>query len=291
MRTVKTAIAVALTIFISQLLHLKSPIFAGIAAIITMQSSVTESFLVGKYRMLGTVLGAVVGLITSLIAPGNPVLIGLGIIIIIYLANLFRWKKAVSIACIVFLSIILNQEPGNRLNYSIYRTLDTFVGIIIAVLINYFILPPNYEKKIESSCKGMLEESLKLIGDLVWSGKELLLDNVHESFVSIDENYSILKEETDLNLCKKSKCSQLKEFFKSLEIIHYNLNAIANMDRVHTISSKNSHLLEQIYDKNLPLMENTALGEEDIVFNYHLRIILEEFQNLTHIWSVETKTN
>lgn len=286
MRTVKTAIAVALTIFISQLLHLKSPIFAGIAAIITMQSSVTESFQVGKYRILGTVLGASVGLVASLIAPGNPLLIGIGIIIIIYLANLFSWKKAVSIACIVFLSIILSQEPGNRLSYSIYRTLDTFVGIIIAVLVNYFILPPNYEEKIESSCRKMLEESLKLVEDLVWSGKELLLDNIHESFIALDENYSILKEETDLNLCKKNKCTQLKEFFKSLEIIHYNLSVIANMDRIHTISNQNGQLLEMIYNKNLPLMENTHLGEEDIVFNYHLRIILEEFQHLTHIWSI-----
>ncbi len=48
MRTIKTALAVSLTIFIAQVLNLKSPFFAGIAAIIAMQSSVSESFNMAK---------------------------------------------------------------------------------------------------------------------------------------------------------------------------------------------------------------------------------------------------
>ena len=91
MRTIKTALAVSLTIFIAQVLNLKSP-FAGIAAIIAMQSSVSESFNMAKNRMLSTILGAITALLFSLIAPENPFFIAIGVIIIIYLCNIFNWK-------------------------------------------------------------------------------------------------------------------------------------------------------------------------------------------------------
>ena len=102
MRTIKTALAVSLTIFIAQVLNLKSPFFAGIAAIIAMQSSVSESFNMAKNRMLSTILGAITALLFSLIAPENPFFIAIGIIIIIYLCNIFNWKKSIQLSTMVF---------------------------------------------------------------------------------------------------------------------------------------------------------------------------------------------
>ena len=141
MRTIKTALAVSLTILISQIFNLRSPFFAGIAAIIAMQTSVSESFTMAKNRMYGTILGGTIALLFSYFAPENILSIGLGIIILIYACNLFGWKRSVQISTMVFLSIILNYEEGSRLNYALYRTLDTLVGLIIGTLINYFILP------------------------------------------------------------------------------------------------------------------------------------------------------
>lgn len=50
MRTIKTALAVSPAILIAQGLDLKSPFFVGIAAIISMKSSVSESLTAGNSK-------------------------------------------------------------------------------------------------------------------------------------------------------------------------------------------------------------------------------------------------
>jgi uncharacterized membrane protein YgaE (UPF0421/DUF939 family) len=149
-RNIKTAIAVVISILISKIFRMEYPLYAAIASIISMQSSVINSISAGKSRMLGTIVGALVGFICAVISPGNLILIGIGIVIVIYLCNLLNWQDSASIACVVFCVIMLNLKEGNFLLYSINRIIDTFVGIIVAVAVNYFIIPPRKQEEAES---------------------------------------------------------------------------------------------------------------------------------------------
>lgn len=146
MRNIKTAIAVLISILISRLLKTEYPFYTAIASVISMQSSVEASFKAGKNRMLGTVVGAVVGFVCASVRPGSALLSGIGIIAVIYLCNLLNWKESASIACIVFCAIMLNLKGSSPILYSINRIIDTFVGIIVAVSVNYFIKPPKNSK-------------------------------------------------------------------------------------------------------------------------------------------------
>lgn len=142
MRNIKTAIAVFICLIISHLLKLEYPFYAAIAAIISMQSSVEGSYQVGKNRMLGTLIGGVVGYGCALISPGNPVIASVGLILVIYICTLLEWKGSVSIAGIVFLAIMVNLKGKPPLQYSVNRVVDTFIGIIVSLLVNYLIFPP-----------------------------------------------------------------------------------------------------------------------------------------------------
>lgn len=147
MRNVKTAIAVCASILISRGLSMEYPFYAAIASVIAMQSSVEGSFKAGKNRMLGTFIGALVGFICASIKPGNIFLVGIGVICVIYLCNLFNWEKSSSIGCIVFCVIMINLKGNNPLFYSINRLLDTFLGITVAVAVNYLVVPPKSKEK------------------------------------------------------------------------------------------------------------------------------------------------
>lgn len=180
MRTIKTALAVSLAIFISQLLNLKSPLFVGIAAIISMKSSVSESLTAGKSRMLGTIFGAMVAIVFSYIAPTNVLSIGIGIIIIIYVCNLLGWTNAIQLSSMVFLVIVLNYDEGSRLNYAIYRAADTLIGLIIGTLINYLVVPPDtyYEKLLKDSIIHMHYQIKKDLEDFFWNKEKISLENL-----------------------------------------------------------------------------------------------------------------
>ena len=126
MRTIKTVLAVVLTLEISKILDINSPILAGIAAIMTMETSVSESFKTGKYRMYGTIFGGAVALIITWISPVNFLTTAIGLFVIIYISNILKWQEAVKMAMIVFLVIIIDFEEDYRFTYALNRTLDTF---------------------------------------------------------------------------------------------------------------------------------------------------------------------
>lgn len=284
MRTIKTAIAVALSVFICQLFKLTSPFFAGIAAIITMQSTVVNSFEIGKNRMLGTVFGAFIGLVGSLIAPENPIAIGIGIIIIITICNFLGWKKPISIATIVFLSIMLVQKDGSRLHYSVYRTIDTFVGIIIGVLINYFIVPPDSEIKIKASFKTLLNECNTIVKNIIYNLSDIKLDSVKNELKLLDTNFECLKEEIKLNLSKNIEYNDIQNTLTLFENLYNNLSIVSNMESNPKINNENKEKLEKLY--NICLLENNddkSLDNIDIVYNYHIEKIIDSIEEIGKI--------
>ncbi|MGF7057391.1 FUSC family protein [Brassicibacter mesophilus] len=138
-RNLKTAISVFICIIVFQLLKRPYPFYACIAAVICMQNSVHNSFVAGKNRMIGTIIGAVVGIMFSIFIGQNAIVTGLGIVLVIYLCNFFNYDGSVSIACVVFLAIMTNLKEGTSYMYAINRVFDTFVGIIVAILVNKYI--------------------------------------------------------------------------------------------------------------------------------------------------------
>ena len=270
MRTIKTAIAVSLTIFLSQIFNLKSPFFAGIAAIIAMQSSVSESFYMGRNRMYSTILGATIALLFSLIAPENPIFIGIGIIIIIYICNLFKLKKPITLSAMVFLSIILNYEEGSRVSYALYRTLDTFFGLTIGTLINYFILPPNMEEGLIESINNMYSEFKDMVEHIIWKEESLSLDGLRKDLVSIEKNYSILKKDINLNLFKTHDCFNFEHVFELFESTYNHLSILCSIDKLPYIDENNRKSLERLFNKKIPVQIEENKNDLDLVYNYHL---------------------
>lgn len=139
LRNIKTALAVSLCILLFQMLDRPYPFYACIAAVICMQRSVGHSFRVGRDRMIGTVIGGLVGLGIYLVFGPAWYATGLGIVMVIALCNHFGKQNSVAIACIVLIAITTNLKEVTAVVYAANRVLDTFVGIIVALGINRVI--------------------------------------------------------------------------------------------------------------------------------------------------------
>lgn len=142
MRNVKTGIAVVMSIIIARAFHRSEAFFVATAALLTMQSTVRKGVKVGKDRVLGTIVGAIIGVIMTMIDPGNLILIFIGIVVLISILNVLQWQEAISIACVVFCSITFNLEGKDTITYAVSRIIDTTIGILISLTINHTIVPP-----------------------------------------------------------------------------------------------------------------------------------------------------
>ncbi|HAS74708.1 MAG TPA: hypothetical protein DCS67_11250 [Clostridiales bacterium UBA8960] len=141
MRTIKTGLAVAVTLLVCELFKVTNPFFAAIAAIFAMESSIDETMVAVRDRLLGTILGAVLAIIFTTFVPVNALSIGVGIIVVIHLCNLFKWHGTIKISTVVFVAIALGFQEGGQVEYAIFRTFDTFIGLSISALINLFVFP------------------------------------------------------------------------------------------------------------------------------------------------------
>lgn len=251
MRTIKTAISVLLTIGVAQTLNLQSPLLAGIAAVVTMQSNIVKSLKKGKSRLLGTVFGATIGLIYSLILPGNLALVGIGVILVILVCNLMDWDDSITIALVVFLSVMIAQESGERLSYSINRTIDTLIGVVIAASINLLIFPPDTEKRIISVFKSLLDESNKFLKNPKHQRDTAKLNTLKTKLENIEKDYQVLENESKLNICQNHiKCSEIEKTIDLFESLYNDLYIISELKDSKKLQSNTGIVgkLEDVYD-------------------------------------------
>jgi len=185
MRAFKTILAVFLTVIVSNLLGRQDILFALIGAFIAMGSTVSNSFVDAKNRIIGTILGAIVGLIFFNIQSGASPYIAIGVSIIIYLCNVFKIDKTIPISCIVFFCVVLKDvNVQDTFSYTIDRIIDTSIGIIISILINIIVFPPNYIKRLNKEKKVFVDAIIKTMDKINDEDEDILsdVDEIEKSF-------------------------------------------------------------------------------------------------------------
>lgn len=149
MRIIKSAIAVSLCVLINLLRGDDGMVFYSmLAALWCIQMYHTNTLNNAYQRTIGTVVGAVYGLIYLLLFPTkiNVQAIGiiieilsifLGIVLVIYTTVLIHKNQASYFSCVVFLSIVVNHlNDANPYLFVWNRFLDTMIGILIGVCVN-----------------------------------------------------------------------------------------------------------------------------------------------------------
>ena len=155
MRNIKTVLAVFICVVVFAIMGPEfNPLFAAIAAVLTMGPSIENSIETGWNRILGTIFGGAAGLLGIFVTNLIPyeyayvAIIPLGILVLIYLCNNFDKAGAIVITCVMFLSVMTTypQEMGSYM-LAILRLLETAFGIIVAFLVNRFIKLPEADEK------------------------------------------------------------------------------------------------------------------------------------------------
>lgn len=146
MRNVKTAISATLCAFVYFLID-RNPTFACIGAVFGMGSDNADSKLNGGNRLFGTIFGGVIGMLLfpvyCLFYPdGKPHLLLLlflfvGIIVLVQTSLFFRWPGAIQPGGVVLCIILFNTPVETYISYSMNRIIDTAIGVIVSILINY----------------------------------------------------------------------------------------------------------------------------------------------------------
>ena len=153
-RIARTVSAVLLCMLIYEVRGRRGmPIFALIAAVMCIQPYTKDIKAIAQRRVIGTLIGAGLGVITLLMEQfllGMPepdgithyVIAALGTGIVIYLTVWLNLATMAQFAGIVFLIVVITQAGSeNVFLYAYHRVVDTLIGITVGELVNRVHLP------------------------------------------------------------------------------------------------------------------------------------------------------
>ncbi len=153
LRNLKTALA-ATIVALFYLLIGRDPTFACIGAIFGTGYDMKNSRLHGGNRFFGTIFGGVLGMILFRIYiifhseglyPDYQfhwlmlVLLFVGVIVLILVSQFFRWAGAIQPGGVMLCIILFRTPVETYISYSINRIVDTGIGVLAALLLNYLL--------------------------------------------------------------------------------------------------------------------------------------------------------
>ncbi len=276
-RILKTAVATALALYLAKTFDLRIPMMAGLSAIVTMKSSIFDSYKTSVNRLLSTSIGGLLGVLFHQIHFIGFVPMMIGIIIIINLCNYFKWKDSITLAVMVFVMLIMyNPSPPNFMpywEYAIHRLFDTFVGLAVGFFINYFIFPPNRWEVIRLTyVKSLKEMEDTLIAILEGEKPNLssLISDVSKINTEFENIFKDKKLGDKFNV-ETSKLAKINsKFFSGIGIIIQ----FAEDGRVPILSIQNKKGLSKYFEEDLVFESEVFASDFESAFNYYLDDLL-----------------
>jgi uncharacterized membrane protein YgaE (UPF0421/DUF939 family) len=148
LRTFKTALAVMLIIIGFYLTDRGSPFIAALAAVFALREDFESTVSFGQVRIWSNAFGGGLALIyfaADHYFTGHPaveiVLLPILLIIVIVVLDGLNYNSGIIGASAALLMIALTIPEGETIFYVLNRILDTFIGVIVAIVINRFASP------------------------------------------------------------------------------------------------------------------------------------------------------
>lgn len=158
-KTAATATAVAAVYFLLQ----RNPAFACIGVIFGTGYDMANSWLNGGNRLFGTIFGGVLGVgLFSLYVQIYPegghyplmlLLLFVGVVLLILISQWFKWPGAIQPGGVMLCIMLFSQPVDAYITYSFNRILDTAVGVVVALLVNW-LLPRERIQRILQKISG-----------------------------------------------------------------------------------------------------------------------------------------
>ncbi|RDY25246.1 aromatic acid exporter family protein [Romboutsia weinsteinii] len=279
MRTIKTGIAVMFCVLIAANL-VQNLFFSAIGCVVSVQDTVKGSMKSGLNRVYGTVVGGTVGFLSALISPGDPVICGLGTMVTIYACNTLKLTPAILVSCITFFGVHLGVGSSDPAAYAINRAIDTSVGVIFGVVINYIMARPDYLEGTMVAFKKIEKIVIHTLKVKALHQEKFNLEKVQKELHKLERMYSRLLDELDYSR-NKVNTEQLLEGISICKEIYFHMQCIELLEKKLYINKKNHENLKKLYKIETIKWEENE--NQSPVFNYHLSKIIEEIEAIKNL--------
>lgn len=273
-RIMKTGIAVALAILVTEAIPTDFGVIAVITAVVAMQPSIMRSISHMKETVISTIIGVVFALAGSYIFGLHPVSIGITVMLAIAVNIRLGWVKTVNITIITIAVIMMSGEETLNFSILLSRLSLIFVGIISAFFVNMLVFPPNHQKILYRLIKKANEQTFFLLRYI--PSKTMKVKEMHDKESEIEgtikeiKDYIRVIEDEKGRMFIRNRRSFMKDiivFKQMLKVLELEFQLIKNVeskiDKIEEISENQSYLVKKLVEKIIDYHGNIMLTYED----------------------------
>ncbi|WP_047986028.1 FUSC family protein [Ornithinibacillus californiensis] len=279
-RMVKTGLAVALTLIVTDLLKLDLEIVAAIAAVLAMQPSIMRSYAYIKEVVISNSIGIIFALGGYFLIGSHPLSVGAVVIMSIAINIKLGLTKTVSLTVLTIITMMLGGEDGVSYWYIIERLSLVAIGVLAAFIINALVMPPDHKKILFNLIKSASEQTnflLRVISNKTMSVPQMRAeDKEAEKLINDAKNYyEIISDERNRLFIRKRL-----SFFRSIIIYKHMIQVLGkkhtlirelekNINEIELMPSNKSYLIKK-------LVQEINAYSENILLLYEEKIILDK---------------
>lgn len=273
-RVIKTGLAVIVALYVSMALGLHPPVFAAIAAVISIQPSVYRSITTFYEQIKANLIGAAFALGMSLTVGNSPLMVGLTVIIVISINLLLKYEKSISISVLTAIAIMESGE-GFFLEYSLKRFSLIAIGMLAATVINALFMPPKHEGKLVKLIEETNDRLTLLLLDRHTTSYTEQKNELREKIEALEQLFEVYQEEVFFRKYSYAKKRELVTYKRMISLFKRELKLLRQFKRMkaEALIKEMDHKLVRIVDVQRRLLHQTRIELEPLVvgFDMHAR--------------------
>ncbi len=200
-----------------------------------------ESLAVGTYRVIGTVIGAVIGLLLVGLLIQERLLymfsVSVVVSLVFYLRNAYQRDPTVFMLTGVMILMVSNGgDAQGAFLYGIDRAFATCFGVVVYTLVSVFVFPPRLERNLIDLSQSLSNKQRSLFelilsqhhGDVTPIGRDARQQMIDELFVAqsaLEKRFQLLSGEcSDVSGYRKEWLLVLDYYKKNTQLLIYSLD-------------------------------------------------------------------
>ena len=286
-RTLKTAAAVILSIVAVSFYGVSASkmTFAMLGAMSAMENTFRRSIMNCMTQIVGMILGVAAGLLLLQLPIHWLVCVGIGIVLIITIYNMWHVPFSPGLPCLIILTICTTSDL-NPFAYAMERLWDTAIGLGVGMLINVLVLPYDNSIKIRNSIEYLKGEVIAFLedmfdGDNEYPDTQKLTENITEMAGQLgilsEQWFPLRRVQNARRLMILQDCEgKARQLLSHMEVL-------SRMTTPGCLNVENYKRLESCGAKiSVKCIASSAadMHEADVITNYHVTEILQLRQEL-----------
>jgi uncharacterized membrane protein YgaE (UPF0421/DUF939 family) len=268
-RVLKTGLAVSVAMYVAMLFDFTSAVFAGIAAIFSIQPSIYRSYQYIFEQLEANIIGAISAVIMVYFFGNDPVIVGFTMIIVLSVCLAFKIKHDILTVALVAVIAIMETTEMPILQFAGVRVASIMIGILSAFIVNLVFLPPKHETRLFKQIEQVTSEIIQWIRitSRHLSNQPTLKEEIKslvKEITKLDHTYLLYSEEKTYS--KRSGYERARKLVLFRQLIYADKKALDLLRALNRYDNEIEHAPEHL---------RTHLVEElDKVIAFHEQLLL-----------------